>query len=562
MDMDIKTDNIVKTAKKEKQPVNKKRFWKIFGAYLAVMLLCGIVGLRMFYDYTSEYEKTRPDNMMQKVVSGFDTGILKQLLSDEFAGKVSEYESLDRAIKKVLIPAIGSEYSFRKLAKEYTAEKPVYTVLSNDREVAKITLAPSEQESRFGLHQWTVESAELLIDLSDVHTFEFTLRVPQGMTVTINGKGLDPSLVVSSKLAENAKFESDPSVAPMVDVYKLDGFLTVPFVRALDQDSVEYASVYTDTECDVVCPEEMSHTVKITAPSDAIVTVGNSRVGEDQITNSDIMYENAEGFNAAFRMTEYTVKGLLSEPYVSVISTLGDDLEMTTVGEDTYIFTLPKDKLHTVSIKVPSAIETEIKVNGILLTDEWLSSSETAPEYPQLSEISGFIKGEIHPTEYVISGLYETPTVEVTAKNGVELVQYKTSNPDEFVYTPPYDQTLSEKYDSVVEKFVSAYINYTANGGTNTMANFAKVNACLLANSQAYTEMHNTIYSFSQNFQFKVVSQTITTSDYQSWGDSCFSCTAKYDVILSRWRNIEDSGTMKLYFVRYGGAWLLAKINI
>lgn len=546
---------------KENNAKSKKRFWTILGAYVAVVLIAGAIGLRFFYDYTADYEYTRPDSAAERICESFGDDTLTELIGKEFSGKVSEYESIDSAVKRVIIPALGgSSFNYNKLATEYTASAPVYMISSSDggREIAKIYLEQSEDSTRFGLHAWKLKSAELVLDLSNVKTFTFTVSAPENAYVSVNGKPLSSDMILSTEPYKTVKWES--ASAPKANIYKIEGMLAVPEVKAVNSENQSFDVSYTDNGCTVEFSEQMSKSVSITAPSDATVRVGGVKLTEDEVAEF-VPYSSDNAFNAASNMIKYKISGLLTEPQISAESPAGE-LKLTKQSENDYLYETPENLYHNIRIIVPSNIETEIKVNGIALTDEYISSNGGEKHYPEIDEIAKFIVNPASVKEYTVSGLYQTPEVEVKAVSGVELVHEDSGEKDVYTYTPPYDDSLKQSYENVVKKYVSAYINYTANGGTNTMTHFAKVKECLLPDSQAYREMQNTVYSFSQNFQFKVKSQSITTYDYRSWGDNCFSCSARFDVVLSRWRDVEDSAVMKLFYVKKGDSWLLAKVNI
>lgn len=557
------TSDIAGAAETKKK---KSRFWKGLLIYCIVMVLLVLVASGVWWEYIREYEQTLPNHKAEEVADNFKD-YLSNELEEMYISSVTKFEDWDDIFEGLFVPAIGEEFTYTKLVKEYTSETPVYSILSGNNQVAKITLANSSKKTLFGFEKWEVLDVELLADMSGVNTLSFKIKAPTDLSVYVNGVLLENGDVSSTELYNGiSKWEKASEDIPYRNVYTISGLYKTPVVEIKDKNgnSVDFENsgdgLYL---CDF--PEDVRHSVTIIAPYDAKAYLGGVALSEDEISNSFIECEYTSKYDNA-HLVEYTVSGLLTDPVVSVEDANGNPLEVKTSDESHYVYGYDEDMKHSMFLAVPSSDGINIKVNGNDIEDGLMVLVGENHIYPELDNIRKYIYGVSKLNIYRIDDLYGSPEITVTDENGNEMTGKKES--DEVLYfLPSSDDGLKTEHEALVEAYIDAYIRYTSGGYKVVDITFDAAAEYLVPDSPAYESLLSTKFSFGQNKEFFIKSREITSYDYIKLGSNCFSCmvdfTANiYTTYTSTIQNVTDTVKgMKLWYVNVDGEWKIAGLK-
>lgn len=307
---------------------------------------------------------------------------------------------------------------------------------------------------------------------------------------------------------------------------------------------------------------ESAGKIKITAPSDAAVSVNGIVLDEEYITEARVEYPGVGAFEAGVETTPhrktYTVDGLMLTPEIEVTRD-GRPVEMTESERGSYVYGKAPEFTAFAEAAAPS--DASVYINGILLTADHLTG-ESVP-YSLLDDAMGYASPMADRVVYRVEGLSKAPTVEARSQDGRTLpVEYTDGGRVVFDY-PASDVTAAE-CSGWTEEFVRAYISFTAQGYVNTDANFrALAGAYLMNGSAAYDYMLAFKEGVKWNNPYDVTYRSLKLEDFIPYGDNCFSCRASFDVTFSTY-GIENrySGRLRLLAVRASDGWRIAGMEL
>lgn len=177
----------------------------------------------------------------------------------------------------------------------------------------------------------TIENGVLHYDYPTDMTENYSFTVPEGATVTVNGKVIDREYVSESKLPYPflSKFENDLSGMPASNVYRLAGMFNAPEVV------VTYNGIELSHENGAYrLPDGMTENLVIMAPDYAVVKVNGKTLSSTEITAKKKELPILAGVSGYAKqrpyLTEYTVNGLMTEPSVTATDKNGKPLTVNT----------------------------------------------------------------------------------------------------------------------------------------------------------------------------------------------------------------------------------------
>lgn len=538
----------------------KSRFFKGLAIYFLIMIGVVLIGSGIWWEYVEAYENSQPERSAEQIVAGFDSYLCELIKQTCKENSLSKYESFDSVYNEMLKPSFYDEFSFKKYSKEFTTQNPVYIVYCGEKAVAKLTLEKGRVEA-FGLQRWNIKSTELLADVSELEPMSVTVKIPEGAVLYINGtkaEGEEP--VGKEKYEDVSEYEKDSADIPQLLVYKFDGFYRNPDIKAFDKNEDMLVTVKEDGDYVCLIPGGSKHTISITAPSSAIVSVGGVQLKSEQITDSEIKYDKALPYDKAY-LVKYEVGGLITYPEVVVALENGERLSAKSEKDGEYVYGYSESMLHDVTVAIPDGCR--ILVGGNEADEGVLSSVGKDDFYPDMQRLGAYIADMVKPKLYTISGLYGEPELTVFDSDGNEYLPVSGTESDkaDIYFLPPVDSALSDEHSALVEKFVDAYIRYTSGGYKVVDQTFDAAAEYLLSDSPAYEKLLSTKFSFGQNKEFFIKSREIKSYDYRKLGANCFSCKVDftayiYTTYTSTVQNVTDTVTdMKLWYAYSDGEW-------
>ncbi len=533
--------------------------------YAGVLAVLFIAGLFVCWEFLSQYEDSQPKYVMDDVCADF-TPYLEQGLRAEYGDDISEYEEWNSIFNDVLSPAFDGEYKYKKAVKKYTAENPVFTVYT-DSEIADIKLEKTGKTSSFGFDSWRVAGIDITADMSGVSTITATVEAPVGAVITVNGKPLTVTAEEESAVYPLAlKYEKGIGTLPEYSVYNIEGLFSVPSVSVKlgDKEMVEHRigqrHVFGYPEADL-------HTVSVTVPYDSTVKVGGITLGESEITDGNVKFDTVHKYDNA-KYVKYEIQGLLAEPEVEVFDRNGKKREDVRTEGGIHTLSYAESDAYSLTVLCP-ADGTKLEINGIDATSDLVTDAKTVPEHPMLDGLSGYITGAVRLGYIKLDTTYGVPEVKLTGADGTVYSPVVTNGASgaDYVYSPLTDDSLKADLEQYAVAFAEDYIKYASGGYQVVERTFAVAAAHLQAGSPAYKKFESTKFSFGQNKPYTVKSKTITTSEYISWGENCFSCLLDLEMDLETTYNVEnpeqhDEVSMRLTFAKSGGKWKIVGLSI
>lgn len=175
----------------------------------------------------------------------------------------------------------------------------------------------------------SIDGGVLHYDYPADMTENYAFTVPEGAIVTVNGKHVEREYISETKQPYPflTRFESDLSGMPTSNVYQLTGMFASPEI------TVTYNGIELTQEDGVYrLPEDMTSTFVVMAPSDAIVKVNGKTLNSTDITSKKKEFPILSGVSGYAKqrpyLTEYKIKGLMTEPSITATDKNGKPLSV------------------------------------------------------------------------------------------------------------------------------------------------------------------------------------------------------------------------------------------
>jgi hypothetical protein len=312
--------------------------------------------------------------------------------------------------------------------------------------------------------------------------------------------------------------------------------------------------------------EVASKTITVTVPSDASVSINGVTVPDEYITDDAVAYSGIEDTDQVFDARPvgktYTVGDLYESISVSAFS--ADNEELYLKKED-YSYSVPLVIEKTYSYSITAPTEAKVSVNGILLTGEYMTDTDSV--YTSLAGLSQYMTMPAL-CRYEIKGLYHMPTFEAFDETGNSLL-CDISGGDVTVHNQ-YSAQLAADHTERVNAFTRTYVSFSINEhGTmiNSWTDFGYLKQYLIQGSELYERLRSAISSLYWVDYTTVEYNYVTADSFVPITDSCFTCVMSYSFArtidsykLHETRTLE--GSFNLVYILYNGQWLVANMSM
>ena len=292
--------------------------------------------------------------------------------------------------------------------------------------------------------------------------------------------------------------------------------------------------------------DQPAMTLTITVPVGSTVTLNGVTVGEDYLLDRDAKYEDV-----------YEISGLYKAPEIVVIDRDGEELEPLQAENDEYLYPIPETKTFTFRITVPAG--------AVVLVEDEPIAEEFAPEtvMPEVfgEDIAEYADDSAAVDVYEFEGnFYELPVVTATDAEGRELEGITTEDGD-YIFAAVSDEELENEHKERVETFFRAYVNFSANIGNDSTANFYKISPLILPNSDLYDHIYAAIEPMTWVGGATVEYKELVINSFVPSGENCFTCRVSYLLTNETYYDVREvSGVYDLVFVRSNGVWYAASM--
>lgn len=330
---------------KDKKHKSEKRaklsgFSRFLIIYATVFLIIVAIGLVFFWKYIAAYEVSRPEHEMDAFSLAMDTVDGSSALEANF--QVSEFEDKDVVFNDIYSTYIqGQSCSFRKMPGEYTDDSPVYIFRAGTTDLFKVSLrAKGENAAGYGFQLWEVSTIELLKD----NTRTVTIEAPPSAAVSVNGIAVSADYITDDHVEYENLSEQEIRFNADFDAYRvlysIENVYGEVTVSAVDEEGAELTAEASDGSEFVY--DATRYAVKITAPSDAVLTLNGIELGEEDVNGtlfSQELFAGLEKYATAVPdFAIYEVDGLFAEPVITATDASGAELssEESADGEIVY----------------------------------------------------------------------------------------------------------------------------------------------------------------------------------------------------------------------------------
>lgn len=222
----MEKSNTNRTRKKKKKLSGFKKFLII---YVAAFCFLATIFFIWFHGCLADYEEGQPRELLENYVSNFGTDTIEDLISKEDM-LFTEFESAD-IVKQYFTDMIaGKEITYKEKGSEYKIDRPVYSIMAGDEEVAKVVL---EENGIIAdkYTKWKIGSVELSSEGLSTEGVEIT--APSGAEIYLNGvKVADTYCTEQALTVEETKNLGDFSEIATRNTYKISGLIKKPEITA------------------------------------------------------------------------------------------------------------------------------------------------------------------------------------------------------------------------------------------------------------------------------------------------------------------------------------------
>ena len=244
---------VAKTKQKAKTKAPKSKFRK--GLTIAWVAFCVILAaaLVLLTVFLSNFEKSRPSDMIHRIVSAVEKGKLDDLhLKTEDGMSLTDGQLLadpQEIASYILQKEEGGEeeggITFRVINGESDENKKVYLIKAGDQKVLKTVIERSDKKYAFGFTGWQETETILLSDAFPVTTLR--VQIPQSDQLMVNDKTIGREYLVSEgdriSLISRLIAEGFIGEQPTMDTYEIPGIYFSKNVKATDPSGQTYDCV-------------------------------------------------------------------------------------------------------------------------------------------------------------------------------------------------------------------------------------------------------------------------------------------------------------------------------
>ena len=148
--------------------------------YALAFVLFLSIGLRIFWVYIDNYEKSQPSHAIDRYIQSFDSEHIRSLSSGFVSSLDSTLQSEEDAYRE--IEGLFSDLHYSKKSAESTEEHLVFAILAGDRYLGSMTLDATGEK---GDDSWQVTGESF--DFSDLVS-EQSFVVPEEWQVSCSGR--------------------------------------------------------------------------------------------------------------------------------------------------------------------------------------------------------------------------------------------------------------------------------------------------------------------------------------------------------------------------------------
>ena len=454
---------------------NKDNFWQIYTVctILAVILLVG--GFILFHSYIEAYELSQPHTAVEEYLSTLTNEDVSAMVDSAVDKLLLGYEKREDYKNHLAGSVDITKLSYRKNMVHYSADAPVFSLVSDNREIIRLKLKADDKKI-FGFRTWKLDDAWIPTDGVTANVKEYKVYVPHGSTLTVNG--FTPK-VTSQSIEYPISSDLEATVLPTCDLYELGTMYNAPSLECLSDGK---PCVFYERGSELFYFLDMSapQNYKINAPTGTEVYVNGILLDDSYMAESNKPYPTSHVEKELSNIPTYNVYStgeLFTSPTVTAKL---DGIELTAdVADGVCNFAYPADKTYSLTVKVPAGAKVTCDGVDISSFAEFSSESEWDDLFGDKFDLP---KSDV----YRVKNLFSSEHTVTATLDGSDLGMKKRESGNSVVYSASEAAVIDSAVSEYAMDFAKAYFHYTSEGFRNTDANLAAVLNYVLPNSDLY----------------------------------------------------------------------------
>ncbi len=301
-----------------------------------------------------------------------------------------------------------------------------------------------------------------------------------------------------------------------------------------------------------------ARTVTITVPTGSQITLNGVTVPDRMITETSVCAELSElekNFTTTVpTMSVYTVEGLYGNLDVKVIDSAGRELAPVYADGTLYTYELHVEETHSVTVVAPNT--AEVKVNGAVLTEDYITDMEPLQ---LLSRVTEYLPGGTLPQmcTYTVTGIV-SEIESVTAKDADGKTLAGLQGEDGSWSFAWGGGTIPSSRMERVRGFMEAYLDFSADVYDATDTNWANIQTYLVTDGDAYQRFEFALDGLDWTQSSEAVLNSCSVLSYAEFGENCFVVRVAMNSTVTRANgDTTEDNTFDVVFVQSDGEWLV-----
>ncbi|MBR6653644.1 MAG: hypothetical protein IKL27_02815, partial [Oscillospiraceae bacterium] len=318
-----------------------RRKWRRFLLIYAVcLLLIGVVGCVVLYNYLDSYEASRPEHVMDALMADTSVDTWCAYVQDDFREALSEFENPDELFSGYFDAVLkNANYTYRRSRSDSSSnDVPVYVVRAGMVELCQVTLAEKESAG-FGMYIWEVGSIESCFSMNSLQSVSIEVDAPADQPIFLNGIEIAPEYIIDDKVPcpDMTQLEQGFDEQAYFVRYRVEPLYGS--ISVTDNEGSTLSALDSSDEHTVsyLLPETDFYSFTITAPSNISVNVGGVTLTSDDITSTAPgVLENLEEYagDGLFHSVTYELTDLYTQPEITAYDAAGNLLRPVVSGKE------------------------------------------------------------------------------------------------------------------------------------------------------------------------------------------------------------------------------------
>lgn len=234
-------------SKKKKSPVGTVIFYTIFALCIIAFTVGFFHVFKVVDEYTYEFESSSPYNIAEDYITHLRAGKFDTTLkySGFTPSAFCSEEDFFAAMRQIY--PVGSNITYYESTSYEGKDRMRYNLYIGEERVGYVILEKTGKTTSHGFETWQICETQ-----SIRQTEEYTVTVPAGYSVMVNGEMLDEKSIVSYEDAKDYSVFNDIP-APSFVTYKVGGFLSEPTFEFIPENGEEFDCVKSDDGKTIIC---------------------------------------------------------------------------------------------------------------------------------------------------------------------------------------------------------------------------------------------------------------------------------------------------------------------